>query len=199
MHRYTEIKQGYRYDYVSELQQRDADYQETADLLAEIDGPNPDPGSTATVITAVPDDETKLQPGDVVVYDGVNEVAAGGIRIFRDLGEPQQYRVARDGVRDLAFRGWLLGEGDRSFAGGPYTTVEVYLTAAGAIVTSVEQGTMGEGVGSARAAAHETPEAALAWLIEDAGGELGPASKEAWEAAGSAYPPIAEHAVERIA
>ena len=117
----------------------------------------------------------------------------------RPTGDAQQHRVARDGDRDMVFHGWLLGEGDRSFPDGPYTTVEIYLTGAGAIVTSVEQGTMGEGVGSARAAAHETPETALAWLIEDAGGTLGPASKEAWEAAGSAYPPIAEHAVEQIA
>jgi len=118
----------------------------------------------------------------------------------RPAEDAKQYRVARDGARDLTFRGWLLGEGDRSMgATGPYTTVEIYLTEAGAIVASVEQGTMGEGVGSARAAAHDTPEAALAWLIEDAGGELGPASKEAWEAAGEKYPPIAEHAVETIA
>ena len=118
---------------------------------------------------------------------------------IRVIDDPQQHRVARDGDRDLAFRGWLLGEGDRSIPGGRYTTVEIYLTEAGAIVTSVEQGTLGEGVGSARAAAHDTPEAALAWLIDDASGELGPASKEAWEAAGETYPPIAEHAVETIA
>lgn len=114
------------------------------------------------------------------------------------LGSPSGLRVRRDGDRDLTFRGWLLGEG--SHGTGSHiqsqcdrgTMVQVYLTTGGRLVTAVYQWTRWQGEhGATRAAAHESADAALAWLVADAGGKLGRASKEAWERACQTYPPIA--------
>ncbi len=49
-----------------------------------------------------------------------------------------------------------------------------------------------------RAATHETAEAALRWLQQDSGGELGPASKEAWIKACAEWPGLKGEEVERI-
>lgn len=118
----------------------------------------------------------------------------------------QQNRVKRDGARDLSFRGTLVASG---IHGGPGelirdwqrgTEVEIYVTASQKIVTAVRQWTIWEGEADAyRAEVHDTPEAALAWLVADCGGTLGKASKEAWEEACSNCALLAGCDVEEVA
>jgi hypothetical protein len=50
----------------------------------------------------------------------------------------------------------------------------------------------------ARAAVHDTPEAAYAWLLADNRGKLGPVSKAAWVEACRRWPPLAGHDVEVV-
>ena len=97
-----------------------------------------------------------------------------------------EYRIKRDGGKDLVFRGERVGEGDQ---GGPGercnwnrgTDVAIYVTESGRVVTSVTQWSQWEDESDwHRAAVHATGAEAFAWLLEDCGGELGRASKEAW-------------------
>lgn len=128
-----------------------------------------------------------------------------------DLGDPAEHTIPRDGDVDLAFAGWLVGTGEM---GSPSqhecdwtrgTTVAIYIAVSGRLVTHVRQWSRWQGESEVnRAAAHDTPEAALAWLRLDSEGEdtrhlaqegaleaeaarlgarLGWASKRAWEAA----------------
>lgn len=122
-------------------------------------------------------------------------------------GEPKAHRVTRDGARDLSFRGWLIGQGDHGSGGNSgYACdwnrgvhVYIYLTTGGNLITMVDRWSCWQGEdGSGDAAIHRTPEAALAWLVDDAGGILGVASKEAWEAACQAYPPLAGMETEAV-
>lgn len=120
-------------------------------------------------------------------------------------GEPTDHRVKRDGDRDLSFRGWLLGESEHG-SGGDYPSdwtrgvdVSIYLTTGGNWVTARRSWSSWQGESDSHdAAVHDTPNAALAWLIEDAGGVLGPASKQAWESACDSYPPLRDHETERV-
>lgn len=99
-------------------------------------------------------------------------------------------RVKRDGAKDLAFVGELIGEASH---GGPGeyvsdwqrgTEVSLYLTREGRLVTAVRQWTIWQEEADAhRAAVHDTPQAAYDWLVRDCGGTLGHASKECWEEA----------------
>src|SRR5207249_845874 len=63
--------------------------------------------------------------------------------------EPGAIKVRRDGDRDLAFQGWLLGEGEHGDALGDSTNfargteVRIYLTIGRKIVTTVRQWTRG--------------------------------------------------------
>lgn len=117
-----------------------------------------------------------------------------------------QQRVKRDGARDLAFRGELIGEGSHGTP-GPYvddwqrgTEVSIYLTLKGTLITAVRQWTLWENEADVhRAAVHETPQAAYQWLVRDCGGQLGRASKEAWEDACSRCSLLANLDVEEVA
>lgn len=118
---------------------------------------------------------------------------------------PEDHRAKRDGDRDLAFSGWLLGKAEHGSGGtGPKewtrgTEVWVYLTTGRRIVTAVRQWKRGqEDHNSYRAAAHETPGDALLWLKNDAGGELGFSSKNAWEEACRAWQGLEGEDVERV-
>jgi hypothetical protein len=117
------------------------------------------------------------------------------------------HRITRDGERDLGFTGRVVGAGTCGTGGSSGyacdwnrgTDVNIYLTVGGRIVTAVHQWSMWQGErDSYRAAVHDTPAAALVWLVEDAGGELGPASKEAWEEACSEAPELAGQDVEEV-
>ncbi len=124
----------------------------------------------------------------------------------KDRGE-ETFRVSRDGARDLVFVGRLVGEGEHGTGGSSGyardwtrgTVVKIYLTAGRRIVTAVHQWSRWQGEGDLyRAAAHETGAAALAWLVDDCGGVLGPASKAAWEAACASCPELAGQDVEGV-
>lgn len=114
------------------------------------------------------------------------------------------YRIPRDGDLDLSFRGTLLGEGSRGTGGDHprdwtrWTTVRIYRTEGGSIVTAVEQG-RDDGRHRARAAIHDTATEAIDWLREDAGGSLGRASRDALSVARDRGEDFAAAAVERIA
>ncbi len=108
--------------------------------------------------------------------------------------------VERDGQLPLRFNGRLIGANvvDEDVPRG--TLVRVFVTRAAKIVTSVRQWQRGRGAPRERntAAVHETPELALAWLVEDGGGRLGSASCEAWRKACTAWPTFRDHGAEEI-
>ena len=117
----------------------------------------------------------------------------------------QRHTVTRDGSLDITFTGRLVGEGEHGSGGSSGyasdwnrgTTVRLYLTAAGKVVTAVHQWSRWQGERDCyRAAVHGAAAEALAWLVEDAGGDLGPASKEAWLQAAEAEPDVFTAAVE---
>jgi hypothetical protein len=122
-----------------------------------------------------------------------------------ELGEPTGFELERDGARNLAFKGWKIGFGSHG-NGGQFekdwtrgTKVRIYLTTGGSLVTSVSRWSHWQGERSRfAAAAHATTEAALAWLVEDAGGELGVASKLAWETACSRWSELEGADVEQV-
>ena len=117
----------------------------------------------------------------------------------------ENYRVERDGNLDLVFTGEKIGEGSYGTGGehsGDWTRgtdVQIYLTEGGSIVTDVTQWSRWQGESSVhRAAVHSTGGEALAWLIADCHGDLGPASKEAWEEA-CKNAALADQDVEEVA
>ena len=126
-------------------------------------------------------------------------------REIERLGKPKPVRVTRDGARDLSFRGWLLGEAEHGH-GGQYPSdwtrgvrVRIYMTIGGRYVAAVLRWTRWQGEADQHSAAVlDDGDAVLAWLEEDAGGRLGVASKDAWQRACEAYPPLADMETERI-
>jgi hypothetical protein len=102
--------------------------------------------------------------------------------LFEDAAK--RFRVKRDGDRDFEFRGWQLGMGSRDSGVGRGVDVVIYLTTGGRIITKIKRWTSWQNeVDRHAAAAHRTAAAALQWLRDDSGGELGRASKAAWEEA----------------
>lgn len=103
------------------------------------------------------------------------------------------YVVPRDGDLDLEFTGWIVGTGEQGDLRNSNrgTTVTIYLSSTGHIVTAVEQWTRGRNPSSTyRAGVHTEAAAALAWLYNDCGGTLGRASKQAWQAACQTLPAL---------
>ncbi len=124
-----------------------------------------------------------------------------------DIDNVKTYTVRRDGDRDLEFSGVLLGEG-RNGSGGTSgyscdwnrgTDVSIYRTVSGRYVVSVHQWSAWQGETDLhRAAACDGPEDVLSWLVDDCGGQLGRASKEALEAAATNDEGLAGVLTERI-
>jgi hypothetical protein len=119
----------------------------------------------------------------------------------------KRYRIRRDNDKDISFQGELIGTGDYG-TGGEYksqhtrgTEVEIYLTHPNAkLVTAVRQWSQWQGEEDVhRAAVHDTPAEAYAWLVEDCGGKLGRASKEAWDGACEVCELLAGADVEEVA
>lgn len=111
----------------------------------------------------------------------------------------KRFTVRRDGDRDLTFTGILLGVGSMEADTGRGTEVRIYRTAGGRYVVAVTAWTAWEDErDSHRAAVCEAPEEVLAWLRQDAGGTLGPASKKALEHGASEDPGIAGVLTERV-
>lgn len=126
----------------------------------------------------------------------------------QQLGPVQAYRVQRDGDLDLLVNGWLLGEGEHGTGGSSGfrrdwtrgVKVRIWLTLYGELVAGAHRWSRWQGEHDRYSAArHESAEDALDWLREDASdGELGPASKEAWEAACDAWNGLAGQDVEVV-
>jgi hypothetical protein len=121
--------------------------------------------------------------------------------------DPQPFRVERDGGRDLSFQGWKLGEScvdsGRSplgFSGVPNkrTCVTIYVTAGGKFIAHVSRGWNGLDEWKDEAGVLDTGEELLRYLEESSGGSLGRASRDAWNKACAAYPPLTPLAVETI-
>lgn len=123
------------------------------------------------------------------------------------LGTRTQYRLARDGDRDLTVTGWRLAAEDdkrsRAGRGQPasdatrWTEVALYLTEGGRLVCARSHYTCWQGEREHHAAAVvDSPEAALTWLREDNRGQIGAASLAAWEAACSQVADLAAHETE---
>ena len=109
----------------------------------------------------------------------------------------QPHRLKRDDARDLAFDGWLLGEGHlrRPPVG---TVVSIFATCGGKVITHVRQYDEDRGDDTHRAAVHDSGAEAYDWLVADGGGRLGSASRLAWENATHRLPALEEDAVEVI-
>jgi hypothetical protein len=120
------------------------------------------------------------------------------------LGKPKPVFMAIVGDRDIHADCWEIGRG-RIEAGDPkarrYTEVKIWLTPGGTLITNCTKGTTDGPIhtDSGTGCAHQTPAAALQWLLDDGKGKLGPASKAAWVAACRAVPPMADFEFERIA
>lgn len=117
----------------------------------------------------------------------------------------KRYTVTRDGDLDLTFTGRLVGSGEHGSGGtsgyacdwNRGTKVCLYLTAAGHVVTAVHYWSQWQGESESDiAAVHAGGAEALAWLVDQDGGELGPASKEAWTQAAEAEPEVFQGAEE---
>jgi len=119
----------------------------------------------------------------------------------------KEITVRRDGDRDLEFIGVELGSGSFGTGGtsgyscdwNRGTDVTIYRTQGGRYVVAVRQWSCWQGERDAhRATACDTAADVLAWLIEDAGGQLGRASKEALEAAAASDEDLAAVLTEWI-
>lgn len=130
-----------------------------------------------------------------------------------DEAQPQEYLLERAGDRDLAFSGWLIGFGEQKTE-PRYTsadlrgvTVSIYATDSDNLVIhscrwekreDKERTSDCEVVAFTEWSTEANADAALKWLIKDAGGKLGPTSKSAWEQACENWSKLASKKVERI-
>lgn len=111
------------------------------------------------------------------------------------LGEPAEHVIIRDGDRDLVFEGWMVGRGDYVVT----TIVRIYATIGGLIVTHTERIGYPQGEETTDSAvAHDTSAEALDWLRADCGGQLGVASKGAWQEACYRWPAIENERDEMV-
>lgn len=117
-----------------------------------------------------------------------------------------EWRLERDGDLDLAFKGRVIGFGEHGNNNGPRsnwtrgTYVTLFRTVSNTYIARVHQWTQWDGESSVtRCAVSNAGADLLLWLKDDAGGKLGPASKEAWEDACSNDDTLEDLDVERVA
>lgn len=112
----------------------------------------------------------------------------------------EEYTLERDQNLPLRFRGQLIGWNEIDPAVTRGTAVAIYVTRRGQIITSVHQWQRDDFRDRERhdACVHQTAEAALEWLVQDGGGHLGRASREAWEMACRTWPPLQGKDVEIV-
>ena len=111
----------------------------------------------------------------------------------------KEITIRRDGDRDLEFEGVELGSGSMKTGTGRGTDVHIYRTTGGRYVVAVRAWTQWQGEhDSHRAGVCDNAAEVISWLIEDAGGQLGRASKEALEAASLEDEGIAGVLTERV-
>lgn len=132
--------------------------------------------------------------------------------VSADEADPQEHRVERQGDRDLAFSGWLIGYAEDEtdpdgFGTVRGVTVSIYATESDSLVLHTcrweeredsERTSTCEVADFSEFTIQNTADAALEWLKEDAGGKLGPTSKAAWEQACDNWSKLADEEVERI-
>jgi hypothetical protein len=114
------------------------------------------------------------------------------------------WELDRDGDLPLRFHGHLLSYAEHSTSktSGMIrgTTVRIFVSGAGKIITSVQQWDGEEGSPPHRQAAawHTDTKSALEWLIEDGKGKLGKTSKEAWLKACDLLPELSACSFEYV-
>jgi hypothetical protein len=115
-------------------------------------------------------------------------------------GVLREFTLERDDNRPLRFQGYLVGFHEIDLDVPRGTAVLVFVTKSGKIVTSVYQWQRDAKRERERhdAAAHDTAEGALDWLIQDGGGCLGRVSRQAWERACATWPPLQGYNVEVV-
>ena len=90
-----------------------------------------------------------------------------------DMGPPGIIEAWRDDGPHLIFRGWILGREVAACCPGGHAGAWVYLTAGGALITSLEvHGS--EGKGSYESAVHRTSADAVRWFEETLAGHGAP-------------------------
>lgn len=112
----------------------------------------------------------------------------------------ETFVVERDHDLPIQFTGYRVGHGQSNHhKEAPHgTSVEIFVTRSGKIVTAVHQWQREKDRERFAAAAHSKPEDALEWLKEDGGGYLGKASREAWDDACDNHLPLQGQNVEII-
>lgn len=113
----------------------------------------------------------------------------------------RKFTLERGDNRPLQFTGYLIGWNEIDVTNEPRgTQVQLFVTRSNKIVIAVYQWQRKDDLERERhkAWAVSTPEEALETLIEDGGGKLGRASREAWDAACATWPPLRGYDVEVI-
>ncbi len=125
------------------------------------------------------------------------------------LGKPATWIVQQDDGLDVEISAWKLGEGaiTTGQAGKEQrgVVVTIWLTTQGRLLTERRAWTERSASGSEPDSStesiasqfHTTPADALAWLIKDGKGKLGPASKTAWIQSCRTFGPMAGMEIER--
>lgn len=138
--------------------------------------------------------------------DATKPIAPLDPQLVAHLGQPQTRIVVRSDGRDLEVVGWEIGVGRIGVGSADPSTwqrgtdVEIFLTAKGRLITTRNSWTRTpQGRSDSQTSQfHETPAAALQWLVDDGKGKLGPASKAAWVQACRTFAPMAGLEFERI-
>ncbi len=111
----------------------------------------------------------------------------------------QEYTLERGRDLSLRFRGILVGYNDVDIEGNDRGThVQIFVTTSRKIVTAVHQWQRKKGRKRHKAQVHESPEAAMSFLMEDGGGKLGRASREAWIMACNVEPTLKGYDAEVV-
>jgi hypothetical protein len=129
--------------------------------------------------------------------------------ILKDLHSgdgPHKKIIKRDGDRDLAFTGWLIGLGKHGTGGSGYecdwtqgTETGIYLTTGGNLVVRIHRWSRWQGVGERNdAVIVRSADALLRYLREDYDGEnIGWSAKAALDSI--EYAPLRNLGIEEIA
>lgn len=113
----------------------------------------------------------------------------------------REFTLERENNRPLRFTGHLIGWNQADPENEPRgTQVQIFVTRSNKIVIAVYQWQHKEDLARERHKAWvvTSPEEAFESLIEDGGGKLGRASREAWDRACSTWPSFRGHEVEVI-
>ena len=113
----------------------------------------------------------------------------------------RKFTLEREDNRPLQFTGYLIGWNEVNIEEQPRgTKVQIFVTRSSKIVIAVYQWQRKESLERERHKAWVTssPEEALDSLVQDGGGKLGRASREAWDVACATWPSLKGYDVEVI-